>query len=348
MPTTAAPALACQPESRGAPCLQFRSGVICSQPEPAGCGFTAEGAAVGSATLPPSVRGLGAGSAQLADALGGPSLPADSGRPVSLVLGHGRRGSDQEARGCRVSRVGGWLTQGLTSCGGRRNPMRTRWRMCRGQKVSPPAAEARFGPGGGLPVPWAETAAAPRNGHCPVCLTPDDHDEWNADARGETPLQRVDRSYGEILQEVRVAQTGVQILFAFLLALAFTARFATVTRFQRDLYVVTLLLCAGAAALLIAPAAIHRVIYRRRLKQHLVRVANRLALSGLVLLLLSMASAVLLILDFVFGTGPAVILAAAVLAWFTMWWFVLPLRTRVRELAEEGAGSGDDRSSALD
>ena len=98
-----------------------------------------------------------------------------------------------------------------------------------------------------------------------------DHD-GNAGARGETPMQRADRAYGEILQEVRVAQTGVQILFAFLLALAFQARFAAITDFQRVVYVVTLMLCAAATALLIAPAAMHRVIYRRRLKQHLVRV----------------------------------------------------------------------------
>jgi Family of unknown function (DUF6328) len=69
---------------------------------------------------------------------------------------------------------------------------------------------------------------------CRVCSAVDDHDEWNAAERDETPLQRADRAYGEILQEVRVAQTGVQILFAFLLALAFQARFASVTHFQRD------------------------------------------------------------------------------------------------------------------
>jgi len=83
-----------------------------------------------------------------------------------------------------------------------------------------------------------------------------EHDDWNADARGETPMQRADRAYGEILQEVRVAQTGVQILFAFLLALAFQARFGTITSFQRGAYVVTLMLCAGSTALLIAPAAL--------------------------------------------------------------------------------------------
>jgi len=171
------------------------------------------------------------------------------------------------------------------------------------------------------------------------------HDDWNAEARGETPMQRADRAYGEILQEVRVAQTGVQILFAFLLALAFQARFPAITSFQRGVYVVTLMLCAAATALLIAPAAFHRMIYRKRLKQHLVQVANRLAITGLVLLLLSMASAVLLIMDVVLGLLPALVLAAAVLAWFTMWWFVLPLRTRTRELAIDDHSPDDNERS---
>src|SRR5436305_11929282 len=178
--------------------------------------------------------------------------------------------------------------------------------------------------------------------HCEVCTSQDGHDSWNARARGESPLQRADRAYGEILQEVRVAQTGVQILFAFLLALAFQARFPAITSFQRGVYVVTLMLCAAATALLIAPAAFHRMIYRRRLKQHLVRVANRLAITGLALLLLSMVSAVLLIMDVVLGRAPALVLAAAVLTWFTMWWFVLPLRTLVREPAADDPRPDDD------
>ena len=158
-----------------------------------------------------------------------------------------------------------------------------------------------------------------------------------------------DRQMLELLNELRVALPGVQILFAFLLALAFQARFGGITSFQRGTYVVTLMLCAGATALLIAPAAFHRVIYRRRLKQHLVRVANRLAISGLALLLLSMVSAVLLIMDVVLGLMPAIVLAGVVLAWFTMWWFVLPLRSRARELAEDDDRQPDgDRSTALD
>jgi Family of unknown function (DUF6328) len=173
---------------------------------------------------------------------------------------------------------------------------------------------------------------------CRTCSAGEAHDRWNAGVRGETPLQRADRAYGEILQEVRVAQTGVQILFAFLLTLAFTARFRSVTQFERDIYVVTLMLAAGASALLIAPAAFHRVVYRRRLKQHLVHIANMLALAGLVLLLLAMIAALLLILDVVTGIGPAVILASAMLAWFFTWWFILPVCSRLRHSASAGTG----------
>jgi hypothetical protein len=154
--------------------------------------------------------------------------------------------------------------------------------------------------------------------------------------RHEMPLQRADRAYGEILQEVRVAQTGVQILFAFLLTLAFTARFKSITPVQRDIYVVTLMLAAAATALLIAPAAFHRVIYRRRLKQHLVQAANKLALAGLVLLLLAMISALVLILDVTIGMGMAVILASGMLTWFFTWWFLLPFYSRMRHSPRAG------------
>ncbi len=179
-----------------------------------------------------------------------------------------------------------------------------------------------------------------RHDECQVCSAVAHHDEWNAGERGETPLQRADRAYAEILQEIRVAQTGVQILFAFLLALAFQARFASVTQFQRDVYAVTLLLCAAATALMIAPAAFHRVVYRRRLKQHLVRAANRLALAGMALMLLSLVSAVLLTLDVVFGAAPAAVIAAATLGWFLTWWFVIPVSSRLRHAA--GGDSPDE------
>jgi O-antigen/teichoic acid export membrane protein len=111
-----------------------------------------------------------------------------------------------------------------------------------------------------------------------------------------------------------------------------------VTPFQRGVYVVTLILCAAATALLIAPAAFHRVVYRRRLKQHLVRVANRLALAGLGFLVLAMASALLLILDVVTGPVWAAILVAVVLMWFMTWWFIVPFRSRLRH--PPGGGDG--------
>jgi Family of unknown function (DUF6328) len=210
--------------------------------------------------------------------------------------------------------------------------------MLKSHKLLSAVADDKAPPARPVPEPAptpAGRATTPADGDCQTC-TSDHHDEWNAGARGETPLQRADRAYGEILQEVRVAQTGVQILFAFLLALAFTSRFASVTQFQRYVYVLTLMLCAASAALLIAPAAFHRVVYRKRLKHHLVRIASRLALSGLVLLLLALVSALLLILDVVIGRVPALLLAAGALGWFAAWWFALPAWSRLRHEASAG------------
>jgi len=197
--------------------------------------------------------------------------------------------------------------------------------------VLPDAAEAHT-----RNRPVKGTAAGVKNGarrpgdHCHTCADGDAHDQWNAGARGETPLQRLDRAYSEILQEVRVAQTGVQILLAFLLTLAFSTRFASITHFQRDVYLATVVLGAGATALLIAPAAFHRMVYRKRLKRQLVRIANRLALFGLLLLLATMGSALLLIFDIVIGMHPAMVLTTGTLGWFATWWFILPVWTRIR------------------
>jgi Family of unknown function (DUF6328) len=146
--------------------------------------------------------------------------------------------------------------------------------------------------------------------------------------RHETEAQRLDRNYSELLQELRVAQAGVQILFGFLLSLAFTQRFETTTSLQRAVYVVTLLLATAAAALLIAPVPFHRLVFRRRQKDDLVETGNRLALAGLVALFLAMVGAVLLILDVVLGNLLAAVLTAAVAVWFLVLWFVLPLPAR--------------------
>ncbi|GAA4434321.1 DUF6328 family protein [Actinokineospora soli] len=144
----------------------------------------------------------------------------------------------------------------------------------------------------------------------------------------ETPRQRLARNYGEQLQEVRVAQTAVQFLLAFLLALAFTPRFPEITAFQQDVYVIALVLGASATALLIAPAAYHRLVFRRGLKDRLVRATALFTLSGLTVLMLAIGASLLLVLDVVIGGPRAVWLTGAVLGWFGLWWFAVPLWTR--------------------
>ena len=156
------------------------------------------------------------------------------------------------------------------------------------------------------------------------------------DERGESEAERLDRNYGELLQELRVTQTGVQILFAFLLTLAFTQRFAQITSFQRGTYVVTLLFAAGATALLIGPVSFHRLVFRHDQKDDLVFTANRMALGGLAFLLVAISGAVLLILDVTLGRGPALWLTGLVTAWFVLLWVVVPLVSRSRE--ESGSG----------
>ena len=144
----------------------------------------------------------------------------------------------------------------------------------------------------------------------------------------ETDKEQADRRYNELLQELRVAQTGVQFLFAFLLALAFTERFPDITDFQKWLYVATLLATAAASALLIGPVPFHRILFRRGLKPRLVRGSDLMARGGLGLLLLAINGAVLLILDVVLGDVTAVVLSAVMLGWFLVVWYVVPLTAR--------------------
>jgi hypothetical protein len=147
----------------------------------------------------------------------------------------------------------------------------------------------------------------------------------------ESEAERLDRNYAELLQELRVVQTGVQILFAFLLTLAFTERFTRISDFQRGTYVVTLLLAACATAFLIAPVSFHRIVFRHQQKDDLVHNAHRMAMGGLSCLLLAMVGAVLLILEVTLGQRPAVWLASGVAAFFVLWWVVVPLVSRTRD-----------------
>lgn len=150
----------------------------------------------------------------------------------------------------------------------------------------------------------------------------------NGPARDETEDEKADRRYDELLQELRVAQTGVQFLFAFLLTLAFTQRFAQITDLQRALYVGTLLATGVASALLIGPVPLHRILFRRGLKPRLVRGADLMARGGLAMLLLAINGAVLLILDVVLGGWLPFVLSAALTTWFLLIWLVAPLTAR--------------------
>jgi hypothetical protein len=148
------------------------------------------------------------------------------------------------------------------------------------------------------------------------------------DGRHETPDERDDRNLLELLQELRVAGLGVQVLFGFLLAIPFTNKFSDLSAGQRDLYVTTLLLAALAAALLLAPVAFHRILFRMRQKEFLVRSANVLALLGLATVGLAVSATVALVLSYVTPGLPTVVITAAMLVLFAGLWFAFPLSRR--------------------
>jgi hypothetical protein len=145
---------------------------------------------------------------------------------------------------------------------------------------------------------------------------------------GESEHQRWIRNFQELLQELRVAQTGVQFLFAFLLGLAFTQRFQETTSAQRIVYVVTLVVTTLSAVLLIAPVSYHRIVFRRHLKPTLMRHAHRMAVGGLLALALAVTSAVYLIVDVVFGTLVGGLVAAGIAGWFFVFWYLIPWLNR--------------------
>jgi hypothetical protein len=151
-----------------------------------------------------------------------------------------------------------------------------------------------------------------------------------SNGREETAAERADRRWGELLQEVRVAQTGVQILLAFLLSAVFSQRFKELGDVDLRIYVVTVVLGAAATGALIAPVTLHRFITGHRLKPQAVIWASRLTMTGLFLLLCTVMCALLLVLRLVLR-GPAVGWIVAVMSlWFVTWWFLLPAWARRR------------------
>jgi hypothetical protein len=148
--------------------------------------------------------------------------------------------------------------------------------------------------------------------------------------RDESEAERIDRNWSELVQELRVIGIGVQILFAFLLSIAFQARFARTSPFQRDVYLVTLALSGLATAVLIAPAAMHRFLFRIGVKDELVTFTNWLAVAGLAVLSVSMIGAMVLTADWVSGSEAATVCGVGGALVFGFGWFAVPVALRRR------------------
>jgi len=133
-----------------------------------------------------------------------------------------------------------------------------------------------------------------------------------SDPRDESEAERDDRNLAELLQELRVAGLGVQVLFGFLLSLPFTNRFSRLSQGQRELYLGTLVLAAVATALLLGPVAYHRLVFRQGQKERLVRAANVMAVAGLAAVGLAVSAAVLLVTGYVTSAVPAALITAFV------------------------------------
>jgi len=146
----------------------------------------------------------------------------------------------------------------------------------------------------------------------------------------ESEQQRFDRELDQLLQELRVAMPGVQVLFAFLLAVPFQQRFVTVDDFQVHVYFVTLLAAAVASALFIAPTAYHRIMFRERDKARLIVISNWFAIAGLVALAVAMNGSVLLVTDLLFEGATVIVTVALTATMFAALWFALALVRRMR------------------
>ena len=148
------------------------------------------------------------------------------------------------------------------------------------------------------------------------------------DPRQETAEQRDDRNLNELIQELRVAGLGVQVLFGFLLSLPFSARFSQVGTGLRDLYLATVILAAMAIVLLAGPVAYHRLVFRRGMKERLVRFANLLAILGLTTVGAAVLAAVLLVTWYVAGALAGGLITAVIGVMLGGLWFAVPLISR--------------------
>jgi hypothetical protein len=159
----------------------------------------------------------------------------------------------------------------------------------------------------------------------------DDARHEDPDRPEETKAERADRNVIELLNELRVVGIGIQVMFGFLLTIPFDNRFTKLSPAQHGIYLATVLLAVVSTALLVAPVAYHRLLFRRHEKESLVRVTNVLAIAGLVTVGLAVSCAVLLVVSFAAPGAPTVVITAIAVLAFAGLWFVLPLSRRDRD-----------------
>ena len=143
--------------------------------------------------------------------------------------------------------------------------------------------------------------------------------------RSDEEQARLNRQMTELLNELRVAMPGVQVLFAFLLAVPFQQRFETVNAFQRDVYLFTLLAAATATAFLVAPSAYHRIAFQEHEKERIIHMGTRQFVCGIVALAVAMTGAVLLVTDVLFKAATTIVVVVCVAALFAWLWFGIGL-----------------------
>ncbi|MFJ9536108.1 DUF6328 family protein [Streptomyces sp. NPDC101225] len=151
--------------------------------------------------------------------------------------------------------------------------------------------------------------------------------EWG---RHETEEERADRKWGELIQEVRVAQTGVQILFGFLLTVVFQQKYDTLPQTDKTIYIVTVVLGAATTGALIGPVSLHRLVSGRRVKAQAVEWASRMTFVGLALLFATMTSSLVLILRVAAHNAVVPWIVTPVVVWYALCWYAVPLWARHR------------------
>jgi hypothetical protein len=155
-------------------------------------------------------------------------------------------------------------------------------------------------------------------------------DDWDRRERNETPTQRLDRNWAGLLQELRVVQTGVQLLTGFLLTVPFQDRFYVQDNIFQSIYLVTVSASVGATILLLAPASMHRILFRRHRLKTLIDSSQRCALGGLVLLGVALTGVTTLVFELVAGRPWGWVAGAVTIVLFVAFWFAIPWRYRER------------------